>query len=73
MGRKTFASIGRPLPGRRTIVLTRDPTFAVPEVAVAQDWAGALAAADFVDEGWAPPRITDDPAGPGRQMWTYLT
>ncbi len=35
--------------------------------------ASALAAADFVDEGWAPPRITDDPAGPGRQMWTYLT
>ena len=26
MGRKTFASIGRPLPGRRTIVLTRTRT-----------------------------------------------
>ncbi len=25
MGRKTFASIGRPLPGRQTIVLTRNP------------------------------------------------
>ncbi|KQP62471.1 diacylglycerol kinase [Methylobacterium sp. Leaf111] len=50
MGRKTFASIGRPLPGRRTIVLTRDPAFAVPEVAVAQDWAGALAAAEGADE-----------------------
>ncbi len=25
MGRKTFDSIGRPLPGRTTIVLTRDP------------------------------------------------
>jgi dihydrofolate reductase len=25
MGRRTFESIGRPLPGRRTVVLTRDP------------------------------------------------
>lgn len=50
MGRKTFASIGRPLPGRRTIVLTRDPDFAVPEVAVAHDWAGALAAAEGAEE-----------------------
>ncbi len=31
MGRKTFASIGRPLPGRRTIVLTRGH-LAVPKV-----------------------------------------
>ena len=28
MGRKTFQSIGKPLPGRRTIVLSRDPSFA---------------------------------------------
>jgi dihydrofolate reductase len=28
MGRKTFESIGRPLPGRETIVVTRDPAFA---------------------------------------------
>lgn len=27
MGRKTFESIGRPLPGRETIVVTRDPSF----------------------------------------------
>lgn len=27
MGRKTFASIGRPLPGRTNIVITRDPDF----------------------------------------------
>jgi len=27
MGRKTFASIGRPLPGRRTVVLTRQTTW----------------------------------------------
>ena len=27
MGRKTYESIGRPLPGRETIVVTRDPVF----------------------------------------------
>lgn len=33
MGRKTFASIGRPLPGRHNIIVTRDAAYAVaPEV-----------------------------------------
>ncbi|HEY1736124.1 MAG TPA: dihydrofolate reductase [Methylovirgula sp.] len=31
MGRKTFASIGRVLPGRETIVVSRDPEFRPPE------------------------------------------
>lgn len=31
MGRKTFASIGRVLPGRETIVVSRDGQFAAPE------------------------------------------
>jgi dihydrofolate reductase len=35
MGRKTFASIGRPLPGRTNIVVTRDRNFEAPQVAVA--------------------------------------
>ncbi len=30
MGRKTYESIGRPLPGRRNIVVTRNPTFRAP-------------------------------------------
>jgi dihydrofolate reductase len=30
MGRKTFTSIGRPLPKRVNIVLTRDPSFRAP-------------------------------------------
>ena len=30
MGRRTYESIGRPLPGRRTIVVTRDPTWTQP-------------------------------------------
>ncbi|MGL5447499.1 MAG: dihydrofolate reductase [Rhabdaerophilum sp.] len=34
MGRKTFQSIGTPLPGRQTIVLTRDPAFTIPDVIV---------------------------------------
>ena len=27
MGRKTFESIGRPLPGRKNIIISRDDTF----------------------------------------------
>ena len=34
MGRKTYESIGKPLPNRKTIVLTRDNEFSVPEVSV---------------------------------------
>jgi dihydrofolate reductase len=45
MGRKTYASIGRPLPGRTNIVVTRDPTFAAPGVAVATSFADAEAIA----------------------------
>ena len=30
MGRLTYASIGRPLPGRTTLVVSRDPALAVP-------------------------------------------
>jgi dihydrofolate reductase len=34
MGRKTYVSIGKPLPNRKTIVLTRDNEFSVPGVSV---------------------------------------
>jgi dihydrofolate reductase len=34
MGRKTYESIGRPLPNRRNIVLTRDPSWSAPGVEV---------------------------------------
>ncbi len=43
MGRKTFESIGKPLPGRHTIVLTRDPAFAVEGVRVARSVEDAIA------------------------------
>jgi dihydrofolate reductase len=42
MGRKTFDSIGRPLPGRETIVLTRDTGFAPQGIYAVHDLAGAL-------------------------------
>jgi dihydrofolate reductase len=43
MGRKTFLSIGKPLPGRETIVLTRDSGFTPPGVHVAHSLGEALA------------------------------
>ena len=46
MGRKTFESIGRPLPGRETVVLTRDRGFSAEGVHVAHDWTEAVAIAD---------------------------
>lgn len=45
MGRTTFASIGRPLPGRTSIVLTRDPTWTADGVEVEHDLDAALASA----------------------------
>jgi len=43
MGRKTFESIGKPLPGRETIVLTRDPAFQAEGIRVALSWPEAVA------------------------------
>jgi len=45
MGRKTWESIGRPLPGRRTIVVTRDPSRLPPGVESSASLRGAIAAA----------------------------
>ena len=49
MGRTTFESIGRPLPGRTTIVLTRDPEWSAAGVLVARGIDAALAQADLLD------------------------
>jgi dihydrofolate reductase len=46
MGRKTFDSIGRPLPGRETVVLTRGADFAAPGLHVAHSWDEAVSEAD---------------------------
>ncbi len=63
MGRKNFQSIGRPLPGRETIVVTRDHNFTAAGVhivhsiedalACATDWAAAMAAAEIILAGGA--------------------
>lgn len=56
MGRLTFDSIGKPLPGRTNIVLSRQADFQPDGVRVARDWDEALAIArqqaetDGVDE-----------------------
>lgn len=45
MGRRTWDSIGRPLPGREIIVLTRDPQFRAEGAHIAASPAEALATA----------------------------
>jgi dihydrofolate reductase len=51
MGRKTWESIGRPLPGRTSIVITRDAGYSAPGCVVVHSIEAALqAAADCGDE-----------------------
>lgn len=45
MGRRTWESIGRPLPGRTNLVLTRDPAFRAAGATVVSSLDAALAAA----------------------------
>jgi dihydrofolate reductase len=46
MGRKTWDSIGRPLPGRQVVVLTHDVNFRASGVQAAFDLANAIALAE---------------------------
>lgn len=50
MGRRTFESIGRPLPGRTNIVISRAPGYAAPGCVVVDSVEQALAAAGDSDE-----------------------
>lgn len=50
MGRKTYDSIGRALPGRCNIVITRDPSFQAPGCVVANSIECALEAASYSEE-----------------------
>ena len=50
MGRRTFESIGRPLPGRTNIVVSRQPGLAIAGTLVAQSLDAALAAAGAAPE-----------------------
>ncbi len=45
MGRKTYDSIGRPLPNRRNIVISRNPDFQAPGIETASNIDAALALA----------------------------
>jgi dihydrofolate reductase len=44
MGRKTYESIGRPLPGRTTVIVTRDPDYQVEGCLTAHSIDAAIAA-----------------------------
>jgi dihydrofolate reductase len=57
MGRKTHESIGKPLPGRETVVVTRDRSFAAPGVHVAHDIDEAITRADEIAERIAASEI----------------
>ncbi len=50
MGRKTWESIGRPLPGRRNIVVTRNREYIAPGAEVVASLDDALALISDVDE-----------------------
>ncbi|MBT5911724.1 MAG: hypothetical protein HOH59_02870, partial [Rhodospirillaceae bacterium] len=47
MGRRTYDSIGFPLPNRKTIVLTSDLKFSVPGVSVYRTFSEALVSACY--------------------------
>lgn len=54
MGRKQYASVGRPLEGRDNIVMTRDRAFQAPGVHVAANLEAAIAlAGDFAQRSGA--------------------
>jgi len=50
MGRKTWVSIGRPLPGRRSLVITRDPLFRAEGCDIAHSLDAALKLAEPAGE-----------------------
>jgi dihydrofolate reductase len=50
LGRKTYESIGRPLPGRTTIVVTHRPGYVVPGVYVTQSIEDSLRLAAELDQ-----------------------
>ncbi|MFA8016547.1 dihydrofolate reductase [Bremerella cremea] len=52
MGRKTYESIGRLLPGRTTIIVTRDATYAVEGAVIAHSVNEAIAACEGAEEAF---------------------
>lgn len=58
MGRKTFLSIGKPLPGRETVVLTRDAAFRPDGVHVSHSLEEALATGQRLGAGLGADSVT---------------
>jgi dihydrofolate reductase len=54
MGRRTWDSIGRNLPGRTNIVITRDPGWHRPDARIAADLDAALTVAQATHPGQTP-------------------
>src|SRR5947207_15112155 len=52
MGRRTFDSVGKPLPGRTTVVVTRDRSFCAPGVIVVPGIESALEIASHDEEAF---------------------
>lgn len=50
MGRKTFESIGRPLPGRKNIVISRDENYSAEGVETVTSVGQAISLANYADE-----------------------
>jgi len=50
MGRKTFESVGRPLPGRKNVIITRQQHYSAAESIIVPDLRAALAACEESDE-----------------------
>ena len=50
MGRKTWESIGRLLPGRRSVIVTRNPDYAVPGAIVTDSLRAAIAICLYDEE-----------------------
>jgi len=57
MGRKTFASIGNPLPGRETIVLTRDPHAARQSLCLSNETNSGVHFVDSIEQAIRIARI----------------
>jgi dihydrofolate reductase len=49
MGRRTFDSIGKPLPNRTSIVISRDPNLKIEGCTVANSLEAAIAAAQLIE------------------------
>lgn len=52
MGRKTYESLGKPLPGRATVIVTRDMDYAAPGCVVVHSLAEAMSACAGDDEAF---------------------